>query len=307
MVRPPSGEQYEIAFGDQRAVVTQVGGGLRTYAVGDRDVVAGYGVDEMATGGRGQVLIPWPNRLQDGRYEFDGRAHQLPLNEVARSNAIHGLVRWVSWSAVDDGPGRIFMSYDLHPRPGYPFALSLQIEYGLSERGLRVTTRATNVGANACPYGSGAHPYVSVGTETVDDVLLRIPAATVLQADDRAIPVGSEPVAGSELDYRAERRIGAARLDHCFTDLERDDAGMARVELSDGGDSSLAVWVDASYPYVMVFTGDLAEVGRRGLAVEPMTCAPNAFRSGDGLVRLEPGGSHVATWGIVTDRRGEAT
>jgi aldose 1-epimerase len=303
-VLSPSGEQYEIAFGDQRAVVTQVGGGLRTYAVGDRDVVLGYGVDEMATGGRGQVLIPWPNRLQDGRYEFDGRTHQLPVNEIARSNAIHGLVRWVSWSAVDDGHHRIVMSHELHPQPGYPFALSLQIEYRVSEHGLRVTTRATNVGATACPYGSGAHPYVSVGTETVDDVLLRIPAATVLQADDRAIPVGSAPVAGSELDYTAERRIGAAKLDHCFTDLERDGAGIARVELRDGGDRRLVLWVDASYPYVMVFTGDLAEVSRRGLAVEPMTCAPNAFRSGEGLVRLEPGGSHVAAWGIFTDDQG---
>ena len=296
---PPSGEQYEIAFGDQRAVVTEVGGGLRTYAVGARDVLNGYAVDEMATGGRGQVLIPWPNRLQDGRYDFDGRDHRVALNEPQRANAIHGLVRWAAWTAVDDGPGRIFMSHDLHPQPGYPFTLALQIEYRLSERGLRVTTRATNLGPDTCPFGSGAHPYLTVGTETVDDVLLRVPARTVLRTDDRGIPVGALAVDGTELDFRAARRIGPAKLDHGFTELERDEDGLARIQLSDGeGHRRTTLWVDESYPYVMVFTGDLAEVGRRGLAVEPMTCPPNAFRSGDAVVVLEPGGSWTGTWGI---------
>jgi aldose 1-epimerase len=297
-VRPPSGLQYELVFGDQTAVVTEVGGGLRTYTVGTWSVLDGYAIDEMSTGGRGQVLMPWPNRLQDGRYEFGGRTHQVPLNELERSNAIHGLVRWMSWTRAHDGPQRVLVSHELNPQPGYPFTLALQIEYGLSERGLRVTTRATNVGADPCPFGAGAHPYVSVGTETVDDVLLRIPAATVLHSDDRALPVGSGPVQGTDLDFRAERRIGAARLDHCFTDLERDELAIAQVELRDGADRSLRVWVDESYPYVMVFTGDLPDVARRGLAVEPMSCPPNAFSSGEGVVVLEPGGSWTGTWGI---------
>jgi aldose 1-epimerase len=252
----------------------------------------------MASGGRGQLLMPWPNRLQDGSYEFEGSSNQLPLNEVGRANAIHGLVRWVPWIVRERDERRVVVEHTLYPQPGYPFSLELAVEYELSGTGLTVRTTATNVGTTACPYGSGAHPYVSVGTTTVDDALLRVPAGTVLRADERAIPIGAVPVDGTELDFRIAHGIGPARLDHCFTNLERDEAGIACIELH-GGARSVSVWMDASYAYVMVFTGDLAGVERRGLAIEPMTCAPNAFRSADGLVRLEPGETHRGAWGIA--------
>jgi aldose 1-epimerase len=295
----PSGEQIAIELGDQRAVVTEVGAGLRVYSVGGHDLVNGYGVDEIATAGRGQVLIPWPNRLQDGRYEFEGRQHQLPLTEPEHANAIHGLVRWSAWSVGDCEPDRVVMEHRLHPQPGYPFTLDLSIEYALSDRGLSVRTTATNVGPGRCPYGCGAHPYLSVGTETVDATVLRVPARTVLQADGRGIPTGATSVVGTDYDFQESRAIAATKLDDGFTDLQRGEDGLARVELTDpDGGGALTLWVDETYPYVMVFTGDLPEVGRRGLAVEPMTCAPNAFRSGEGLIVLEPGGSVTSTWGI---------
>jgi aldose 1-epimerase len=293
----PSGEQFEIAFEDQRVVVVEVGGGLRTYTVGGRDVLHGYGADEMATAGRGQLLIPWPNRLQDGSYEFAGDTQQVPLNEPARANAIHGLVRWVSWQAREREPHRVVLTHALHPQPGYPFSLELAIEYELAATGLSVRTTATNVGTAACPYGCGAHPYLRVGTETIDDVVLRVPARTVLRSDDRGLPVGAVSVDGTDHDFRVARPIGATKLDHCFTELERDEAGRAHVELG-AGEARLALWLDRAYPYVMVFTGDLPGVNRGGLAVEPMTCPPNAFRSGESLVTLEPGESHTAAWGI---------
>jgi aldose 1-epimerase len=300
----PSGEQLEIELGDQRAVVVEVGAGLRAYSVGGRAVVNGYAVDEMATAGRGQVLIPWPNRLQDGRYEFEGRRHQLPLNEPEHANAIHGLVRWSVWSVAARESERVVMEHRLHPQPGYPFTLDLSIEYALSVGGLSVQTTATNVGPDRCPYGCGAHPYLSVGTDTVDATVLHVPAGTVLRADDRGIPTGATPVVGTDYDFREPRAIAATKLDHGFADLERDEDGLARVELTnpDSG-AALALWVDESHPYLMVFTGDLPEVDRRGLAVEPMTCAPNAFRSGEGLIVLEPGGSVTSTWGISPTTR----
>jgi aldose 1-epimerase len=297
-MRRPSGEQFEIAFEDQRVVVVEVGGGLRTYSVDGQDVIDGYGADEMATAGRGQLLVPWPNRLEDGSYEFDGATHQVPLNEPARSNAIHGLVRWASWQAREREPHRIVLAHTLHPQPGYPFSLELATEYELSASGLEVRTTATNVGTTTCPYGSGAHPYLRVGTETIDDVFLRVPARTALRADDRGIPVGTVPVDGTELDFRVDRPIGATKLDHCFTELERDEAGLAHVELR-AGEARVALWLDGAHPYVMVFTGDLPAVNRGGLAVEPMTCPPNAFRSGESLVTLEPGDSHTAAWGLA--------
>lgn len=274
------------------------------YSVADRDVLDGYGVDAMATAGRGQVLIPWPNRLQDGRYEFEGRRHQLPLSEPEHSNAIHGLVRWTVWSVAERDPHRVQMEYQLHPQPGYPFSLAVSIEYLLSEEGLRVRTTAVNVGADPCPYGCGAHPYLTVGTETVDPVVLRVPARAVLQADRRGIPTGVTPVDGTDYDFRRPRPIAATKLDHGFTDLERGEDGLARVELVDPDTGiALALWVDQNYPYVMLFTGDRPDIERRGLAVEPMTCPPNAFRSGEDLIRLEPGGSVTSTWGISSKIR----
>ena len=297
----PSGEQIEIALGDQRAVVVEVGGGLRTYAAGRRELLDGYEVDQLSPAGRGQVLAPWPNRLQDGTYEFDRQRHQAPLTQPHERNAIHGLVRWVAWTVAEREANRVVMEHVLHPQPGYPFSLALSIEYRLSEEGLRVRMTATNVGPTACPYGSGAHPYLTAGTATVDSAVLRAPAQTVLLSDERGIPIGVAPVEETDYDFRRPRPIGDTRLDNCFTDLERGGDGCARVELRDpGSGSGLALWLDQAYPYLMLFTGDpLPDVDRRSLAVEPMTCPPNAFRTGEALIRLEPGGSFTSTWGIT--------
>jgi aldose 1-epimerase len=159
----PSGEQIELTLGDQRAVVVEVGGGLRTYSAGARELLDGYPVDVMSPSGRGQVLLPWPNRIQDGSYEFEGKRHQLPINDLEEQDAIHGLVRWAGWTVGEREPHRVVMRHVIHSQPGYPFSLAVSIEYLLSAEGLRVTTTATNVGAAACPYGCGAHPYLAVG------------------------------------------------------------------------------------------------------------------------------------------------
>ena len=296
----PSGEQFEIALGDQRAVVVEVGGGLRTYSVSGRDKLDGYAVDRPATAGRGQVLIPWPNRIRDGTYEFAGRSHQLELTEPGRKNAIHGLVRHAAWRATEHEASRVVMEHVLDSEPGYPFTLGLRIEYALSPVGLRVTTTATNLGSEACPYGCGVHPYLTVGTPTVDAAVLTVPAATVLVSDERGIPTGRMPVEGTAFDFHRPTLVGTTVLDHCFTDLERDDDGRAHVELSNASGQSLQLWADESYRYVMLFTGDpLPDVDRRSLAVEPMTCPPNAFQTGEDVIVLEPESSVSSMWGIT--------
>jgi aldose 1-epimerase len=175
----------------------------------------------------------------------------------------------------------------------------LEIEYGLSDEGLSVRTTATNIGASTCPFGAGAHPYLRAGTATVDAALLHVPARTVLRANERAIPVGDLAVDGTEYDFLEARPIGTTRLDHCFTDVERDGEGIASVALQDPDGTRVALWVDESYPYLMVFTGDpLPDVSRRAIAIEPMTCPPNAFRTGKDLTRLEAGQSVSHVWGI---------
>jgi aldose 1-epimerase len=301
--RAPSGEQVEIAFGDQRAVVVEAGGGLRTYSAAGRELLDGYGAREMSTSGRGQVLIPWPNRIQDGSYEFDGQRHQLPIDDPEEQDAIHGLVRWAAWTVGEREQHRVVMKHAIHPRPGYPFALDVSIEYLLSDAGLRVSTTATNVGTGPCPYGCGAHPYLRFGTQGVDSLILRAPGRTVLFSDERGIPFRSTSVEGTDYDFRRPRPVGAARLDNAFTDLERDADGIARVALTDPDSSgTLTLWVDQSYPHLMLFTGDpLPDVNRRSLAVEPMTCPPNAFRTGEALIRLDPGRSFTSTWGIQSE------
>ena len=302
----PSGKQITITAGDQQAVVVEVGGGLRSYSAGGRELVDGYKMDQMSSSGRGQVLIPWPNRLQDGSYDFDGRRHQLPLNEPERRNAIHGLVRWATWTAAEREPHRAVMKHVLYPQPGYPFTLGISIEYALSDSGLQVRTTATNLGAHPCPYGSGAHPYLTLGIEPIDHLTLRVPGRSVLQSDERGLPVATQIVEGTDYDFQQPRRIGSTRLDHAFTDLKRDQDGLARVELRDSDRGmQVSLWVDQSYSCLMLFSGDpLANVRRRSLAVEPMTCPPNAFRTGDSLIRLEPSSSFAGTWGIACGSAG---
>jgi aldose 1-epimerase len=285
----------EIAFGDQRAVVTEVGGGLRTYDVGDRQVIDGYGADEMCSSGRGQVLAPWPNRIADASYEFGGVRHELPVDERASQSAIHGLVRWMPWRVVEAQPQRVTVGHELHPQPGYPFAVSLRIEYELSADGLRVSTTATNIGAESCPFGLGFHPYLRPGTPTVDTATLQLPARSVLDVDERS------PVDGTELDFLEPRAVGGTVLDTCFTCLDRGADGLARVVLANPATGrSTTLWVDDAYGYLMVYTGDTRpDVSRRSLAVEPMTCPPQAFRTGESVIVLAPGDSMTATWGLT--------
>ena len=228
----PSGRQLELTFGNQSAVVVEVGAGLRTYTVAGRDVVDGYPADEMAHGGRGQVLAPWPNRIEDGHYTFDDAEQQLPLSEVGHHNAIHGLVRWVAWTVVEEEPSRVVLEHLLHPQPGYPFLLALRLDYALDADGLTVSLTATNEGTTACPFGAGAHPYLTLADGLVDDLVLRSPARVVLTANERAIPVARQDVDGTAYDFREGRLVGDLVLDHAFTDLGHGPDGRAVVELS---------------------------------------------------------------------------
>jgi len=297
-----SGEQVEISAGDTRLVVVTMGGGMRELTHAGRHVLDGYGEDELPAGAYGQPLIPWPNRLAGGRYDFDGVAYQVPLTEPDKRNALHGFARWLTWRVEERQPSSATLALDMYPRGGYPFALRLQAVYSVEPARVTVTTTAFNAGRARLPYAQGFHPYVSAGAATIDTCTLQLPASTFYPTDERQIPTGRQPVAGTEYDFRAPRVIGASRLDTAFTDLERDRDGMAWVRLgSTGAGQTVSVWMDGAYRYVMAFTGDAltdAPRRRRSLGVEPMTAAPNAFQSGDGLRVLQPGESFTCAWGI---------
>jgi galactose mutarotase-like enzyme len=298
---PPSGAQYRLASGDQEVTVVEVGGGLRSYTVGGAPVLDGYGAEEMASGGRGQHLLPWPNRIRDGRYSFGGDDFRLALTEPDRGNAIHGLVRWSNWTATLHERERLVMALELHPQPGYPFSLGLSVEYRLGPGGLSVATTATNVDDRPCPYGAGSHPYVTVGTELVDEALLQVPGDLFLEADDLGIPTGTAPVDGTSRDFRVARPIGELALDTAYAGLTGNEAVLAGPD----GLRRVTLWWDRSYRWLMVFTGDTLAPARRrrSVALEPMTCAPNAFVSGHGLRILEPQESWTTTWGLAASER----
>ena len=229
----PTGRQHEIRHGEQRAVVVQVGGGLREYEVAGFPVVDGFGLQELAMAGRGQILAPWPNRLADGRYEFGGERHQLPLSEPGRRNAVHGLVRWSAWELLDAGTSHVHLGHVLWHQVGYPFTLALEARYALSDDGLAMTATVENGGRGPAPFGFGQHPYIRATTGAIDGSLLRVPAATWLEADERQIPTGRLlGVAGTPGDFRVSRPIGHTRLDTAFTDLDRGDDGLALIELA---------------------------------------------------------------------------
>jgi len=301
----PSGKQVRISYGSQRAVIVEVGGGIRAYEVAGTAVLDGYGAEERCTFARGLPLIPWPNRLHRGRYTWDDQQFQTPINEVEKDNALHGYTRWLNWQVTATGPDTAVAALRLHPQDGYPFILDLSVTYALGPNGLTVTNRAQNVGAVACPYAHGAHPYITVGTGKIDQATLTAPASTYLLTDTAQIPIGRSPVAGTDFDFQRGHTLGDVHIDHAFTDLTRDADGQAKITLaSEETGRRVTVWLDASYPYVMLFTGDTVEPAERrraGLGVEPMTCPPNGFATGIDIIRLEPGDSVTTRWGISVE------
>ena len=298
----PTGRQLELRRGGVSAVVTEVGATLRALEVGGLSILQGFPADGMPEASRGQVLIPFPNRVDRGRYAFHGRSLELPLDEPDRTNAMHGLVRWLNWAPLSSTPSRLVMGLVLHARDGYPFVLSLRVAYTLTPSGLRVRQSARNLGAVPAPYGAGFHPYLTVGTPRIDECLLRLPARTSFLVNARMIPTGRAGVAGTPLDFREPRAIGGTVMDTGFTDLERDADGLARVELAaPSGRPRLSVLLDSGYPFLQVFTGDGLpnEVRRRAIAIEPYTCAANAFNNGLGLRVLAPGECFSSVWEIA--------
>jgi len=298
---PPSGKQFEIFSGEQRATMVEVGGGIRSYTVGDRPVLHSYPLDAMCDGAHGAPLVPWPNRLEDGSYTFAGSEHQVALTEPEKHNAIHGFLQWRSWRAVGRGPDRVTMATRLYPLQGYPFMLDVQVAYSLSAAGLTVRTTAANVGDVGCPYGCGQHPYLSPGSGLIDDCTLEFAAGTRVVTDtERQLPTGRASVVGTPYEFRAGRLLGDLEADVAFTDLVRDGDGLAWVRLTGADSRTAELWVDESYPFVEIFTADTLrpQRRRRGLGTEPMTCPPNAFRTGEGVLHLAPGESVTTTWGV---------
>ena len=297
---PPSGEQHPIEASGYRAVVTECGATLRHLSYDGRDLIQGHGPDVMCTAGRGQVLMPWPNRIRDGAWSFDGSDFQLPLSEPARHNASHGLVRWTSWSRGQGDGSSVRMVHRLLAQTGYPWTLDLTVRYALGEHGLTVTMGAVNRSDSPAPFACGAHPYLTAGSSRVDRDELTVPGPVRLLTDDeRKLPTGRQDVAGTSYDFRAPRPLGDTVLDHAFTELTRGDDHRARATLRSPTGRGVELWADRSFGWLQAYTADdQGDLARSALAVEPTTAPPDAFNSGADLLVLAPGEVFEAEWGI---------
>lgn len=306
MAPSPSGAQYAIAHGPYRATIVEVGGGLRTLDHNGAPCVQGYDRAAICNGARGQLLLPWPNRIGEANYSFAGKQWQLPINEPARGCAIHGLTRWVNWTCRAHLADRVTLAVRLHPQPGWPGTLDLTVDYRLGGDGLAVTVTAHNTGSVSVPFGAGAHPYLTVGADTIDDWMLTLPASTMLTIDKRGIPTGRVAVQGTAFDFATPRPIGATAIDHAFTDLARNADGVTTVTVQRSGHAPVMLWADAHHPWLQIYTGDQLDDPQRrrtAIAIEPMTCPPDAFRSGDDLIILEPDDAVTMQWGIRVGTR----
>ncbi|MFB9253595.1 aldose 1-epimerase family protein [Sphaerisporangium melleum] len=296
----PTGEQHTIEAGGLRAVVTEVGAGLRALTHDGRPLVMGYSEHQAPPGSAGLPLLPWPNRVQDGRYTFDGQERQLALTEPKFGNAAHGFTRTLPWRVLSRDEASITLGLRLFPQAGYPHILDLTVSYALDATGLTVEIGARNMGDTPAPYGFGAHPYLSV-PGPLEDAVLELPAAEWLTVDERKIPVERRAVEGTPYDFRTAHPIGDVVLDTAFTGLTRDGDGLVRVRLTTGdGTHGVELWAGEGVEWLQVFTGDslTGSARRAGLAVEPMSCPPNAFRTGEDVIRLDPGAAVTHRWGI---------
>lgn len=294
------GRVYEIAAGRHQVVVSGVAATLLSWKADGVELLLTHPATDLGEGYRGKTILPWPNRIDHGQYSFGGKNLQVPINEPKRDAALHGLMAFVEWEPVRHDRDRVVLSYVLHPQYGYPFSLRFEIEYRVSGSGVSSTLTAHNGGPTGAPFGTANHTYIAASTGKIDSIEFELPASTYYVTNDRLIPTGTAPVSGTEYDFRTARPLGQTTMDTAFTGLtrRRDGTAVVRFGRPDGHDVEL--WVDKTHEYLQVYTDDTPDTNRparAGITVEPMTCAPNAFVTGDGLIVIPPGGTHRGTWG----------
>lgn len=302
--------EFTLTLGSRRALVSSLGASLRRYyrgdgSTGDRDLIWPYSGRSGKRGAQGDVLVPFPGRIKNGRYSFNGQTHELERRDKDGPNAIHGFVRDQIWVVSSRSAAAVEFRYDL-PRDafvGYPYSLEVKMKYELTEQGLTCAFAIRNTGPTPAPVAAGFHPYFTAGTSGVDDVELLIPAAELVEFGPGYIPTGKIiPVAGLDQDYSHSKPVRSAKINHCYTGLKRDPDGMARALVRNPRTGEeITIWMDKSFPYIVVFTGDTipAPDSRKSIAVEPMTCGSDAFNHPEwGSVRLDPGATMSGRFGI---------
>ena len=302
MAHPLNGREIHLHHGAYAASIVALGASVRSLEHDGRPLVVPFAADRMRPVFRGALLAPWPNRVVDGRYTFDGEDQQLALSEPDRGHALHGLLGWADWQVGAVSDDAVTLTAELAPSSGYPHRIVVECVYVLADDGLTTTTTAWSLSGRA-PYGVSAHPYLTAGGASLDATVLTLPADRfVATSGDRLLPDGERDVADAPWpDFREPTAIGAAQVDHAFTGLRREAAGRARVRLAGPDGFAVEMTWGPELAWVQVHTADRPEpeLDRAGLAVEPMTCPPDAFSTGEDLVVLEADERHTASWRIA--------
>jgi aldose 1-epimerase len=285
------------------AGIARVGAALRYLAIDGLELVEPGEFGSLSPFCEGVIMSPWPNRIDGGKWQHEGRTLELPINLHAQQNANHGLLMDFPYEVLEQSDSSVTLGALIHARLGYPFDVYTTVTYELAETGIKISHTAENRSAGKAPYALGGHPYFKIAGIDTEDLFLRSDAETVLVVDDRQIPTGTMPTAHSRFDMRSGVRVGDNFYDHDFTDLPRDAAGLAHTYLTAPDGRGFDIWQDAQFKHVVIFTPDFyfAELGqekRFACAIEPQTSGPNSFNSGEDLVWLNQGEVFKASWGV---------
>jgi len=295
----------ELKSGDQRLALNQVGGGIISYKSGDKDLIMSYeDCEEDNEGMMGDVLFPFPGRVKDSKYEFNGKSYELDGAFKKDGHSIHGFVTDKEWAVEETTDNSVRLSYKItkkeYEKNGYPFSVKIEIVYSLDEKGMKVETKITNTGEEKAPFGLGFHPYFTAGTDKVDNISLKINAKKLVEFDDTLLPTGKMiELHGGELDYNQEKQIGDNIIDNCFTELGYND-GICKTEIS-AGETKNIIWQDEGFDFLQMYSADTIgdKFMRAGFAIEPQTCTGFAFNKHEmGLKTLGPNESYKAVWGV---------
>lgn len=250
---------------------------------------------EMEKSYKGAKLVPYPNRVAFGKYSFNNINYQLPINHEMHS--IHGLVYDKKLSLVNQQATEEDVSIELQyiydkEYKGYPFSFKLNIFYTFSEEGLTLSTRIENIDKNEIPVADGWHLYFKVANK-IDECLFKIPSSETLALDETLIPTGK---INKQEKYIHFSKIEGDNFDTCF--VLPGKKSILSAELYDIiEDIRVVAWQESGnkkYNYMQVYSPP----NRETLAIEPMTCEPNALNSGKGLIVLKPGEVFDATCGV---------
>ncbi|MFT4028506.1 MAG: aldose 1-epimerase family protein [Protaetiibacter sp.] len=301
----PLGELIELRTARASARVATLAAALTGLEVGGVELAERTPDTRLPSHGHGIVLAPWPNRVRDARWLYDGAPQQLDVTDPSRGNAIHGLLRNTAYRILDRADAAVTLGAVIHPQHGWPFLLDTRVRYVLADDGLTVTHTARNLGAATAPWAVGAHPYLRVGATPVERLSLEVRGSRYLELDERLVPVAVREVEpGGPLELSTPRPLDELDLNVAYQDVATGPEGSAVLTAPDGARTVL--WQDGAFRWLQVYTprdfphlgADGTEVPSLAVALEPMSAPPDALNSGEGLAWLAPGEHWEASWGV---------